>query len=514
MNRNCIIKEVQFSCDKTCSDQINFIIEELRVKMPLLDENQCSLIDNQLDGVTLTEAEANEADRLLKKSIMGIFRNALPAIVALQQAPRATGKKQSNWDSMLTIIISLTNLADQMPPIYYNELFVEIEKIVEVLNSRAALKLCSTLFSIVFYSHKQNKLIYDNQDPEDEDVRDHRDYERSGPLLKENLLKLYKIWLQVAGGAKCLNEVPHTIEDIQLFITEWNLTDTKEEADIWKALWVQLKNLTSQGKAVFATNVAIDRTSALVLTEKVMLRMLNAASRVYEISEQEELAKLCILHALRDKHCYLYDSLLMTKCVQLLNGSPSYQLLEIFAKGILPEFREYMATDAGAEFLKELAKAEAERLKNTNKVIDEKMIHSFLERKIRQLTFIELANECIRSKRYNNGEPNMEASLSIDQLKEQLDLKDDLTVEEFIIDAIRTNMVKAKLSQMDRKVIIHHAVPRQFSRDHWVGLFNRLNNWREQIARVSNGFDEIINRVAPEVFRNSIGWFYKTTPTL
>lgn len=130
---------------------------------------------------------------------------------------------------------------------------------------------------------------------------------------------------------------------------------------------------------------------------------------------------------------------------------------------------------------------------------------NFLERKIRQLTFIELAGQCIRKNRYNNGEPNSsESSLNLDQLKEDLDLKDDIAVEEFIIDAIRTNMVKAKLSQSARKVIIHHAVPRQFTRSHWEELAIRLNNWREQITRVNKGFDDIINKTAPEVFRQSI----------
>ena len=95
-----------------------------------------------------------------------------------------------------------------------------------------------------------------------------------------------------------------------MFIVEWDLTGKKEEAEIWKMLWVQLKHLTWLGKATFAANANIDRESALVLTEKVMLKMLAAASRVYDVSEQEELSRKCILHALRDKHCFLYDSLL------------------------------------------------------------------------------------------------------------------------------------------------------------------------------------------------------------
>merc|ERR1712147_273845 len=138
-----------------------------------------------------------------------------------------------------------------------------------------------------------------------------------------------------------------------------------------------------------------------------------------------------------------YDSLLNAKPIQLLKGTPRYQLLEIFTNGTLADFRAYTSSSEGTTFLEEMAESERERTNNSN--ITSKTIQFHLERKIRQLTFIELASKCLKNKRHNNGEPNNTSSISIDQLKEELDLKDDNSVEEFIIDAIRTNMVKAKL---------------------------------------------------------------------
>jgi len=507
MNYNCSIKEVQFSCDRNCGEQINTIIEELNINLPLLNEDQVALIDDYLyaceDGLVEGNAELAEAQKLLKKYILSVFKFSLQTMQELQTGGKANKSnnnsqnrnKLSPWDQMMQVINSLANLADQMPINYYNELFAEVDKISKKISPRAALKFCSTLFSIIFYKHRTKKLQF-KSDPER-----FADFSEAQPILQKNLLDLYCTWVQLAGHANYLNEVPHTIDDLQLFINEWDLVDTEHEANIWKALFVQLKKLTSQGKAASIANETIDRESALVLTDKVMLKMLSAASRVFEIKEQEQLANMCILHSLRDKHCYLYDSLLNTKCVQLLKGTPSYKILEIFTKGVLTDYRAYINTSDGQAFLGELAKSEAERTKTDDLLAK---ISSFLQRKMRQLTFIELANQCIRNKRYGNGEPNMEASLCIDSLKEHLDLADDNIVEEFIIDAIRTNMVKAKLNMIERKVKIHYAVPRQFQRANWEELFNRLNNWRDTIGKVNEGFDNIINKVAPEVFKNSV----------
>merc|ERR1739848_724871 len=101
-----------------------------------------------------------------------------------------------------------------------------------------------------------------------------------------------------------------------------------------------------------------------------------------------------------------------------------------------------------------------------------------------------------------------DCSLSLDKLREDLELRDDIAVEEFVIDAIRTNMVKAKLSQRQKKVVIHHAVPRQFTREHWEILSKRLAVWETQIETIQQGFHHIINEVAPRVFENSFNQAY------
>ena len=228
--------------------------------------------------------------------------------------------------------------------------------------------------------------------------------------------------------------------------------------------------------------------------------------------EKSKIAKQCILHSLRDKQTYLYDSLLGNKIMEHVKHTPDYELLEIFTKGMLSDYRRFTQSSHGQTFLSAI---------HRDAGVDPS---PFLERKIRQLTrvfkeyyfdifspvkkyfihlvfmFIELAAQCLEGKR--SGKLS-EASIPLSKLRENLELRDDIAVEEFVIDAIRTNMVKAKLSQRDQKVIIHHATPRQFTRAHWEELSARLAIWKEQIGQINQGFHTIINEVAPRVFENS-----------
>merc|ERR1711881_498539 len=327
------------------------------------------------------------------------------------------------------------------------------------MSSRGALKFCSILF------------------------RHHFEVDAGA-----NLVQIYRMWLRVAGGSSCLDEVPHTIEDINGFIYKWKLEGTTEESLIWQALFDQLAILAQKPKATL-TSISATKAQIIELTNKVMLKMLEAAGRVHEVKEQSDLAKNAILHSLRDKQTYLYDSLLNCKVMEHIKDTPEYELLEIFTRGMLKDYRRFTQSAHGQTFLAEIQK---------NAKQDP---GPFLEKKIRQLTFIELAVQTLDKKQ--DGQIK-EPSLTLDRLREELELRDDIAVEEFVIDAIRTNMVKAKLSQRERKVVVHHAVSRQFKREHWVKLSQRLALWREQIGTINEQFNHIINDVAPRLFENSL----------
>ena len=93
-----------------------------------------------------------------------------------------------------------------------------------------------------------------------------------------------------------------------------------------------------------------------------------------EPEEKAKIAKQCILHSLRDKQTYLYDSLLSNPIMEHVKNTPDYELLEIFTKGMLSDYRRFTQSSHGQTFLSEI---------HRNAGVDPS---PFLERKIRQLT--------------------------------------------------------------------------------------------------------------------------------
>jgi len=495
MDRTRTVKLVQWTCNKTCSQQINMLKQHIsHIKLKQLNEDESTKIDDYMDDVitmenvdrsrqntSINSEKRAYATKLISENIMEIFKNIVPEINKIMESNKNARRKQR--DEMMNLVIALTNLADMMPPMYHTEMFIELDKVIQSMNSRAALKFCSTLFSLHFYAHRSKVHSGINNEDSEDSI--------SSEEMCNNLIRLYSLWLQQAGKSGCLQELPHTIDEIKSFIAEWNIYDTPNEAKLWRVLFEQLKILSSKPKSAFAAN-DIDKEQTTKLTNKVMLKMLDAASRVLSVQDQIQMAKDCIYFTLKHKQTFLYDSLLNTACMNHIKDSADYWLLNIFTTGVLKDFRKFCQDPKGQKYLdsiKERAKMDPRPL---------------LERKIRQLTFIQMACQCQEDKKYANGEPNKNANISLDQLKIELELKEDDDVEEFVIDAIRTNMVKCKLSQATRTVIIHYAVTRQFTKSHWEELDTRLGNWLEQILKIQTNFDDIINNVAPRLMEGTL----------
>jgi len=465
------INTVAFSCYTTPAKSIQILRDEIQANEPSVEllpvnfsEEDMALV-NEIMHPSQTghtdEERIRQGEKLLHDLIFGIMDKIVPLLKAQQamkKDPRRTKQPGYNSDKLSQTIIALVNIADYVPADDRVNLFEKICKSLEKIGSRGALKFCSILFR-----HQ-----YEIEDA-------------------SSLVPIYKIWLRVAGVSGCLDEVPHTIDEVQSFVCKWGLTDRPEEAYIWQALFDQLATLSQKPKAALATNISANKQQIVDLTNKVMIEMLNAANRVLtDQTEKANIAKSCILHSLRDKQTYLYDNLLNNPIMEHVKHTPDFELLEIFTKGTLNDYRRFTQSSPGQTFLSGI---------HRDAGVDPS---PFLERKIRQLTFIELAAKCLEGKRAGK-----EPAISLSKLKEDLELPTETAVEEFVIDAIRTNMVRAKLSQRGHKVIIHHAVPRQFTRAHWEELNARLNLWKEQIATIHQGFNTIINEVAPRVFENS-----------
>lgn len=84
MNRKFPINEVYTTCGKTCSAQINYLIQKCNIAVPVLNEDECYLIDSKLEEEIMTPEDSVKADTILKKYILVIFRNMVPQINEFQ----------------------------------------------------------------------------------------------------------------------------------------------------------------------------------------------------------------------------------------------------------------------------------------------------------------------------------------------------------------------------------------------------------------------------------------------
>jgi len=458
---NETIPQVHFYTLLTCSKQINLLKEtienETDAELTELSAADCELIDNYEDDAPgFPEDKIEYTQTLTIDNIWEIFNNITPVIHKLRDAAKTN--QRSRDDRLNGLIIQLVNISIYMPAEFQNEMFTVLLKLIEEtvstestnFTNKAALKFCDLIFRHYYHDPNSSKV----------------------------LLKVFQMYLKVAGQCNAIHEGPHTCEDIEKLIARWDLKNTEEEARIWQTLFKELSSMSGKG-----AGVAFKKQNIVELSSKVMLKMLDASRRCLDVTQQEALAKSCIINSLKDKKVYLYDSLLNSPAMQVIKHTPDYEILKIFTSGMLDDYRKFVKTASGKSFLADLQR--------NSKGQDPA---PFLEQKIRQLTFIELAGRCLKQKN---------SFLKLSDLKNQLDLKDDIAVEEFIIDAIRTTMVKAKLSQSESKVMIHHAVPRQFTKQHWLELASRLQRWEEDISKVNSEFKHIINEVAPTVFKST-----------
>jgi len=102
--------------------------------------------------------------------------------------------------------------------------------------------------------------------------------------------------------------------------------------------------------------------------------------------------------------------------------------------------------------------------------------HAQLTQKMRVLSLISMA------------EKNPEVSFS--QIERDLDLPAD-QVERFIIDALKTRLLTARIDQAARKVVVQAAVKRALSKPHWVNIRDTLARWKASIHHIKENLHEL-----------------------
>lgn len=102
-------------------------------------------------------------------------------------------------------------------------------------------------------------------------------------------------------------------------------------------------------------------------------------------------------------------------------------------------------------------------------------------RKMRILTFMQLAENAVE--------------LPFELLEKQLELSPD-QVEEFVIQVLKTKLVRARMDQLNKKVLVSSTMHRTFGKQHWQQLRELLTNWRTHLRQVKDSMLTIVNEQA------------------
>lgn len=176
------------------------------------------------------------------------------------------------------------------------------------------------------------------------------------------------------------------------------------------------------------------------MAAKVMVELLTTYTEE-NASQAREDAHKCIVSAIADPHTFLMDYLLTLKPVKFLEGEPIYELLTIFVTENLASYIDFYKTHASY-------------ITDTLNLSHEANIH-----KMRLLTFMQMAE--------------MKKEISYADIQKELQFSPD-QVENFIIDVLKTKLVKAHMDQANQKVIVSLTMHRTFGRAQWKQLHETL----------------------------------------
>lgn len=190
------------------------------------------------------------------------------------------------------------------------------------------------------------------------------------------------------------------------------------------------------------------------LAARVMVELLSTYTED-NASQARDDAHRCIVSCLADPTTFLLDHLLPLKPVRFLEGELIHDLLTIFVADKLSAYLAFY--QANKDFVSSLGLSHEQNL-----------------HKMRLLTLMQLAE----SRR----------ELPFELLQQELQVQD---VEAFVVEALRTRMLTAKLDQTGRRVVVGTTVHRTFGRHQWLQLKESLVQWHERLQLVEGSMDRV-----------------------
>jgi len=189
---------------------------------------------------------------------------------------------------------------------------------------------------------------------------------------------------------------------------------------------------------------------------RVMIELLGTYT-TENASQAREEAQRCIIASLADPNTFLLDHLLQLKPVKFLEGELIHDLLTIFVSEKLESYVKFY--ESHKEFVNGLG-----------------LKHEDNMRKMKLLSFMQLAE--------NRSE------ISFNEIQQAMQLPDG-QVEGFIIDVIKTKLVKAKMNQGEQVVNVSSTMHRTFGPGHWQQLHSTLSLWKANLATVRDQMQHV-----------------------
>jgi translation initiation factor 3 subunit M len=201
-----------------------------------------------------------------------------------------------------------------------------------------------------------------------------------------------------------------------------------------------LRASTKDRRDVYDLALSLLPTSEGAVIADLQLKLLKTFDS--DLSAGVDKAKSIVLYQVANPSVRFTDTLLDVPAVAQLKGTPVYDLLEIFASKDYKTFAGFAA-------------------QNPTLVNSNGLSQSVLESKMRLLTLADLgANH---------------ASLTYATISEALSVP-EADVELYIVDAIASGLLDARIDQSAKSVIVVHAPQRSFQPVQWVSLGKRLND--------------------------------------
>lgn len=279
---------------------------------------------------------------------------------------------------------------------------------------------------------------------------------------EENVDKRFSLLastISLAADIGMMSKIVDTIlPKIDAFLRQWK-RGIPEKRYMYKVCYEALRSAQMLEQA-FAFNVK-------------QLELYNGASDE-ECKSVEGATVDVIVQAVRLEKLYRFDTLLELEAVKRFEKQEGdhkllFELISIFVRDDLAVFAEF-------------------RSKNEALLKKYGIDIAVADKKMRLLTFASLGIDS--------------PDLTYDMIASALQISED-EVEDWVIRAISSGLVDAKINQLKSSVAIYRSTQRMFTREEWQPLSERINIWKENIGELLTSLRETrqaSGRAAVEAF--------------